>query len=170
MDGSFLEKQRDRWGNGLVRADFNEICFSLLDGHLVLLSTSMAVPYAFVTLLTSDYYLPGALALAAALRDIHPSPPQPPQVDFQTVCLVTPETVDVSTIKLLRRAFNLVVGVETIIQDDNKGLQLLGTFISRSPPQFYYHGRTRFSLICPQSRMPDINGMGPTIWDASLRT
>ncbi|KAF9040456.1 nucleotide-diphospho-sugar transferase [Hymenopellis radicata] len=86
----------------------------------------MAVPYAFVTLLTSDYYLPGALALAAALRDIHPSPAQEPEVDFQTVCLVTPETVDVSTIKLLRRAFNVVVGVETIVQEDDKGLQLLG--------------------------------------------
>ena len=56
----------------------------------------MATPYAFVTLVTSDFYLPGALALAAALKDLHPSPPSPPEVDFQTVCLVTPETVDVS--------------------------------------------------------------------------
>ncbi|THH33156.1 hypothetical protein EUX98_g1061 [Antrodiella citrinella] len=46
-------------------------------------------------------------------------------VDFQTVCIVTPETVDVSSIKLLRKSFDLVVGVEVIEQEDIKGLQLL---------------------------------------------
>lgn len=86
----------------------------------------MATPYAFVTLVTSDFYLPGALALAAALKDVHPSPPTPPEVEFETVCLVTPETVDVSSIKLLRRAFNLVIGVEIIEQEDDKKLRLLG--------------------------------------------
>ncbi|KAJ8084394.1 glycogenin glucosyltransferase [Marasmius tenuissimus] len=86
----------------------------------------MADSYAFVTLVTSDHYLPGALTLAAALQDVHPSPPVPPEVAFQTVCLVTPESIDVSTIKLLRRAYNVVVGVETITQEDDRGLQLLG--------------------------------------------
>ncbi|KAI0962044.1 hypothetical protein AcV7_000973 [Taiwanofungus camphoratus] len=86
----------------------------------------MATPFAFVTLVTSDYYLPGALAVAAALKDLHPNLPQPPEVEFQTVCLVTPESVDVSSIKLLRRAFNIVIGVELIEQEDEKGLQLLG--------------------------------------------
>ncbi|KAJ3823284.1 glycogenin [Lentinula raphanica] len=86
----------------------------------------MAVPYAFVTLLTSDHYLPGALTLAAALRDVHPSPAISPEVEFQTLCLVTPETVGVSTIKLLRKAFDVVIGVELIAQNDEKGLQLLG--------------------------------------------
>ncbi|KAK0481673.1 glycogenin [Armillaria novae-zelandiae] len=86
----------------------------------------MAALYAFATLLTSDFYLPGALALAAALKDVHPTPAIPPEVEFQTVCLVTPETVDVSTIKLLRKAFNVVVGVEVIAQEDDKGLKLLG--------------------------------------------
>ncbi|KAI0308166.1 hypothetical protein B0F90DRAFT_1833249 [Multifurca ochricompacta] len=86
----------------------------------------MASPYAFVTLLTSDSYLPGALALAAALIDIHPSPALPPEVDFQTVCLVTPETVDVASIKLLRKAFDVVVGVEIIEEKNERGLQLLG--------------------------------------------
>jgi hypothetical protein len=85
----------------------------------------MASPYAFVTLLTSDSYLPGALTLAAALKDVHPSP-QPPEVDFQTVCLVTPETVDIASIKLLRKAFDLVVGVEIIEENNERGLQLLG--------------------------------------------
>ena len=88
----------------------------------------MASPYAFVTLLTSDSYLPGVLTLAAALKDIHPSPPVPPEVDFQTVCLVTPETVDIASIKLLRKAFDLVVGVEIIQEDNERGLQLLGEY------------------------------------------
>ena len=86
----------------------------------------MATPYAFVTLVTSDSYLPGALALVAALHELHPSPPTSPEVDFQTVSLVTPETVDVSSIKLLRRAYNVVVGVEVIEQEDDKNLRLLG--------------------------------------------
>ena len=83
----------------------------------------MASNYAFVTLLTSDAYLPGALALAAAVTDLHPTPSAIP---FLTVCLVTPESVDVSSLKLLRRAFDLVVGVELIHQSDTKGLTLLG--------------------------------------------
>ncbi|KAN0133220.1 glycosyltransferase [Lactarius tabidus] len=86
----------------------------------------MAFPYAFVTLLTSDSYLPGALTLAAALRDVHPSPALTPEVDFQTVCLVTPETVDIASIKLLRKAFDVVVGVEIIEEENERGLQLLG--------------------------------------------
>jgi glycogenin glucosyltransferase len=96
----------------------------------------MASPYAFVTLLTSDYYLPGVLTLAAALSDIHPSPVLPPEVDFQTVCLVTPETVDVASIKLLRKAFDVVVGVEIIEEDNERGLQLLGMC---SSTWFIYH-------------------------------
>lgn len=91
----------------------------------------MAAPnYGFVTLVSSDSYLPGALALAGALKDVHPSPVVPPEVDFQTVCLVTPETVDVSTIKLLRRAFDTVIGVEVIGPEDLKGLTLLGEYPS----------------------------------------
>ncbi|KAJ7446464.1 glycosyltransferase family 8 protein [Mycena galericulata] len=83
-------------------------------------------PFAFVTLLTSDAYLPGALTLAGALKDVHPTPAVSPEVDFHTVCLVTPESVDVSTIKQLRRAYNVVVGVEIIAQESDKGLKLLG--------------------------------------------
>ncbi|GJE85833.1 glycosyltransferase family 8 protein [Phanerochaete sordida] len=86
----------------------------------------MATPYAFVTLVSSDFYLPGALALAAALKDLHPFPPTPPEVEFQTVCLVTPETVDVSTTKLLRSVYNVVIGVEIIEQEDDRKLRLLG--------------------------------------------
>lgn len=132
----------------------------------------MASPYAFVTLLTSDYYLPGALTLAAALKDIHPSPATLPEVDFQTVCLVTPETVDIASIKLLRKAFDLVVGVEIIEENNERGLQLLGApspfssrlyFASPSPiypTSAYFVARIRcmlsISTICTPSRMSDL--------------
>lgn len=96
----------------------------------------MATPYAFVTLVTSDSYLPGALALVASLHELHSSPPTPPEVEFQTVCLVTPETVDVSSIKLLRRAFDVVVGVEIIEQEDDKNLRLLGECCALSLSMF----------------------------------
>lgn len=88
-------------------------------------------PYAFVTLVTTDGYLPGSLVVAAALRDLHPSPPQSPdEIDpskFHVVCLVTPETVNVQTLKLLRRAFDVVIGVEILKEDTEDALALLGT-------------------------------------------
>jgi hypothetical protein len=99
----------------------------------------MAPPYAFVTLLTSDSYLPGALTLAAALKDVHPFPALTPEVDFQTVCLVTPETVDIASIKLLRKAFDLVVGVEIIEEDNERGLQLLGEYHRPHVAHASYH-------------------------------
>lgn len=86
----------------------------------------MSTRYAFATLLTSDAYLPGALTVAAALKDVH-RPLSPDQiVEFETVCLATPETVDVTSIKLLRKAFNVVIGVETIVPPDIGSLTLLG--------------------------------------------
>ncbi|KAI5897796.1 glycosyltransferase family 8 protein [Schizophyllum commune H4-8] len=94
----------------------------------------MAAPNAFVTLVTSDRYLPGALAQVAAIADLHPKEAHEPHEHFQTVCLVTPETVDVSTIKALRGAFNVVVGVEIIEQEDDKGLRLLVEPLSLEMP------------------------------------
>ncbi|EGN93162.1 glycosyltransferase family 8 protein [Serpula lacrymans var. lacrymans S7.3] len=86
-----------------------------------------STPFAFVSLLTSDSYLPGALALAAALKDVHANLQESKDTPaYETACIVTPETLDVSTIKLLRRAFNVVIGVEVISQEDDKGLTLLG--------------------------------------------
>ncbi|KDR85446.1 hypothetical protein GALMADRAFT_54016 [Galerina marginata CBS 339.88] len=82
--------------------------------------------FAFVTLVSSDDYLNGALVQAAALRDVHPDPPAPPELPFQTVCLVTPESVNVATVRQLRKAFDLVVGVEILEQDNPAGLKLLG--------------------------------------------
>lgn len=84
--------------------------------------------YAFATLVTSDHYLPGALALAAALKEVH-TPSDAQEVPFDTVCIVTPETVDVKTIKLLRRAFDVVVGVEVIEEKNEAGLKLLGKYL-----------------------------------------
>lgn len=86
--------------------------------------------YAFVTLLTSDSYLPGALALVAALRDVHASnatAAQPP-IQFQTVCLITPENLAVETQATVRKAFDVVVGVDIIRENTSAGLNLLGEF------------------------------------------
>jgi hypothetical protein len=84
-----------------------------------------SLPNAFVTLLNSSSYLPGALVLCHALNDLHP---QPREIDFQTVCIVTPETVDVGSIKQLRQAFDVVIGVEVITSgtEGEDGLNLMG--------------------------------------------
>lgn len=87
----------------------------------------MSTHFAFVTLLTSDSYLPGALAISGALKDVHQHQLEPQsQVKYDTVCIVTPETLDISTVKLLRKAYDVVVGVEVIDQQDSAGLSLLG--------------------------------------------
>ena len=84
----------------------------------------MSLPNAFVTLLTTPSYLPGALVLLHALFNLHPAPR-----DFKIVCLVTPETVDARTIGELRKAgFDLVIGVEPIGSgaSGRVGLDLMG--------------------------------------------
>lgn len=83
-----------------------------------------ALPKAFVTLLTSPSYLPGALVLLHSLQDVHPEPR-----DFSIVCLVTPETVDARTIRILRDAgYDMVIGVEPISSGESgqSGLALMG--------------------------------------------
>ncbi len=122
-----------------------------MDGH-----------YAFATLVTSDHYLPGALAVAAAIKDLHASPAASSEVVFQTVCLVTPETVDVSSIKLLRRAFDLVIGVEVIEEEGGTGLQLLGkpyklSLRSKVKSRRVFWGRvcTACSLCCVRAEDED---------------
>ncbi|KAG1754855.1 glycosyltransferase family 8 protein [Suillus paluster] len=84
----------------------------------------MYTHFAFVTLVTSDSYLPGALVISGALKDVHQT--QPYEVEYDTVCMVTPETLDITTIKLLRKAYDIVIGVEVIDQSDPAGLSLLG--------------------------------------------
>lgn len=83
------------------------------------------LPRAFVTLLTDSSYLPGALVLLHALRQLHPAPR-----GFKIVCLITPETVDARAIGILQNAgFDLVVGVEPISsgKQNYRGLELMGT-------------------------------------------
>jgi len=81
---------------------------------------------AFVTLLTTDSYLPGALVLLHSLHELHPSPR-----DFKIVALVTPETVDAKSIGDLRKAgYDLVIGVEPIGSGvpGQESLNLMGEF------------------------------------------
>lgn len=92
--------------------------------------------YAFVTLLTTDSYLPGALVLAHTLRRSHSLAHNPigtltsadianlgpaglnnhidVEKKVELVCLVTPATVSVKSVKALLRAFDKVVGVEPL--------------------------------------------------------
>jgi len=78
---------------------------------------------AFVTLLTTDAYLPGALVTLQSVLEAEGSDPSIP---FETVCLVTPATVSVESIKALRRNFSLVVGVEELRSGSKDNLALLG--------------------------------------------
>ncbi|PWN36799.1 nucleotide-diphospho-sugar transferase [Meira miltonrushii] len=98
--------------------------------------SSRSQRFAFVTLVTTDHYLPGALVLAHSLRQAHTTTSKPAgaltpadlanlgaaglsnrtsidkKVDL--VCLVTPATVSVRTVKTLVRYFDKVVGVEPL--------------------------------------------------------
>lgn len=131
----------------------------------------MTSPFAFVTLLSSDSYLPGALVLAASLKELHPIPAQHPEVDFQTVCLVTPETVDVKSIKALRKAFDVVIGVELIEAPSSQGLDLLGecpsppcsvAFSSCTTPSF----GTYWSIFCSHILFAEGIILPKQSWDA----
>ena len=77
---------------------------------------------AFVTLLTSDSYLAGALTCVNSLLDVEGTA----SLDFETVCLVTPATVGQASIKALQKTFDAVVGVAEITTESWKELDLLG--------------------------------------------
>lgn len=81
--------------------------------------------YAFVTMVTTDYYLAGALAVVAALKDVHFSLMHQ-EVAFEVACLITPHTLSMQSINLLQQAFDAVFGVDEIQQDDLMCLNLLG--------------------------------------------
>ena len=89
-----------------------------------------SAPFAFVTLVTSDYYLPGVLIVSIALCNVHPFPPIFPDElipsEFHTICLIMPKTVNISMVKLLQRVFDVVIGMEVIKAETKKGLRLLG--------------------------------------------
>ncbi|GAA6062218.1 hypothetical protein JCM10212_006453 [Sporobolomyces blumeae] len=85
----------------------------------------MAPRFAFVTLLTSDSYLAGALTLVNSLLDVEPFAPHDER-RFDTVCLVSPETVGHTSLKALEKSFDAVVGVEQIVTESWGNLDLLG--------------------------------------------
>ena len=89
----------------------------------------MPADFAFLTLLTSNTYLPGVLTTIHSLIDVEGSSPAN---DFDTVCLVTPATVSVESIKALRQVFTLVIGVELTYTKSHKELALLGVYNSRN--------------------------------------
>lgn len=85
--------------------------------------------FAFVTLLTSDSYLPGALTCLKSLQDSESNSSNEDKVEvnsFETVCLVTPNTVSQNSIKTLEKCFDKVIGVETITTTSWNELNLLG--------------------------------------------
>lgn len=102
------------------------------------------LPFAVVTLLTTDSYLPGALTAIHSLLDIEgPAPFRP----FETVCLVTPSTVSHDTLQALEKVFDRVVGVEEIVTQSWTELDLLGAYISFC----YTVGTLRSSHRCPSA-------------------
>ncbi|KAK4056553.1 glycogenin glucosyltransferase [Microbotryomycetes sp. JL221] len=78
---------------------------------------------AVVHLLTTDSYLPGVLVSHASLLDAEGGQNQK---EFDTVCIVTPETVSQRSIKALQNTFDCVVGVAQIESDSWANLDLLG--------------------------------------------
>lgn len=81
---------------------------------------------AVVTLVTTDAYVPGALVAVHSLLEAEGKDGRTPEVPFETVCLITPATLSVQSIKSLRQNFSLVVGVEEIRSGNGKELALLG--------------------------------------------
>ncbi|GAA6057135.1 hypothetical protein JCM3770_004839 [Rhodotorula araucariae] len=80
--------------------------------------------FAFATLVTSDQYLPGALVTLHSLLDVERAGPL--ERDWTTVALTTPATVGYDTLQALTKAFDVVVGVESIVTQSWEELRLLG--------------------------------------------
>ena len=78
----------------------------------------MYANYAFVTLLTSDSYLPGALVLSKSLKSTHSQ--------YPFVILVTPETVSHSCLETLKKYFDVILSVSPIRSGQMDQLELLG--------------------------------------------
>lgn len=73
---------------------------------------------AFVTLLTSDSYLAGALVLAKSLRST--------KTQYPIIVLVTPESVSTQCVQILYKTFDQVVFVPVIKSNQMLQLSLLG--------------------------------------------
>ncbi|EFP81581.2 uncharacterized protein PGTG_07830 [Puccinia graminis f. sp. tritici CRL 75-36-700-3] len=79
--------------------------------------------WAFVTVLTSDSYLPGALVTARSIKDVEKASTR----QFDLVCVVTLDSVSVQSIKALRQMYDLVISAEVIRSGHSEHeLNLLG--------------------------------------------
>ncbi|KAJ1644499.1 glycogenin glucosyltransferase [Coemansia asiatica] len=74
--------------------------------------------FAFVTLVTSDGYVDGALVLLHSLRRT--------LTPYSIVCLATPSTLSESSMRRLRQHFAGVIETDVRISSDDHGLELLG--------------------------------------------
>lgn len=89
------------------------------------MSEAPATPdLAVATLLTDDSYLPGALTCIHSVLDADQSASV--QRQYETICLVTPASVSVEAIKLLKQHFDRVEYCEAIQSSSPKELALLG--------------------------------------------
>ncbi|GAA96185.1 glycosyltransferase family 8 protein [Mixia osmundae IAM 14324] len=79
--------------------------------------------HAFVTFLSSDAYLAGALVTLQSLKEAEG---KIPAVDYETVCLVVAEKLRYETIQALQAAFDYVLSVEEIQTKNWSELDLLG--------------------------------------------
>lgn len=86
---------------------------------------SMATKYAVATLLTDDSYLPGALTAVHSLKDVQQGE-DVPGTAYETVCLITPETVSVASIRKAKDVFDKVISVDAIESASARELALLG--------------------------------------------
>ena len=82
------------------------------------ITTSNKCERAFVTLVTSEPYVVGALVLGNSIRDLIQSP------DILLVCMVT-DAVSADSRKALASVFDRIIGVETLQSRDPDNLKLL---------------------------------------------
>ncbi|KAI9203259.1 nucleotide-diphospho-sugar transferase [Polychytrium aggregatum] len=74
--------------------------------------------FAYVTLLTSESYIPGAVTLVASLRAT--------ATQYPIVCIVASESFSVYSVQLLFRTFDKVLFVPILRSNDHSNLSLLG--------------------------------------------
>ena len=74
--------------------------------------------YAYVTLLTSDNYVPGTLTLGASIKATG--------TPYPVVALITPESVSAVAVQQLHNVFDQVIHVPTVRSNDHSNLRLLG--------------------------------------------
>ena len=85
--------------------------------------------------------------MAGTLKDLHPSPPVLPEVEFKTVCMVA-QTISDSIIDQLEKAFDQVIKVEPIEHVESiEHLELAGEFYNTSPGTPYQERTPQYIFI-----------------------